>query len=162
MPTVAFVTAKSGGRFEVRETRRTPSGPRATTLATFRVFNDEVLAQTRSRAQRPLDAERLRASARRVGAPLEEARPDRLARALLGDMAGGRPPSPGLRRALADALEQGDMAADGSLGDLAMWIGVPDEARAEALENLLGLADAIPTRRRHELTFPRLSSNSHG
>jgi hypothetical protein len=103
----------------------------------------------------------LRASARCVGAPLEEARSDHLARALFGDIAGGRPPSPGLRRALVDALERFDPPANGSLGDLARWIGVTDDVRAEALENLLGLADAIPTRR-HELVFPHPSSTPHG
>jgi hypothetical protein len=131
-------------------------------LATFRVFNDEVVERVRSRARCPVDAERLRAGARRLGAPLEEDRPDHLARTLLGEIANGRSPSPGLRRALADALGRTDMPAAGGLGDLAMWIGVSVETRAAALEDLLGLADAIPVKmRQNGLAFPRLSSSSH-
>jgi hypothetical protein len=159
---MAFVVAKAGGRFEVRETRRTPAGPRAMTLATFRVLDDQTVALAQAKATVPFATEQLRASARRAGAPLEDRRPDHLARQLLGDMADGQSPSPGLRRALADALARSALPANESLGDLALWIGVPDEIRAGALEDLLGLADAIPVRRRSSgLTFPRLSSGHH-
>jgi hypothetical protein len=175
---MAFVTAKAGGRFEIRETRRTPHGPRATTLATFRVLDSAVLERARSRARRPFDDHHVRAGARRLGAPEEAegaeeaeeaeeaedaAGPDGLTQRLLGDMAQGRLPAPGLRRVLADALAQTALPAGDGLGDLALWIGVPDVVRARALEDLLGLADAIPTRpRAGGLSFPRLSSTGGG
>jgi hypothetical protein len=161
---MAFVTARRGGRFEIRETRRTAHGPRSTTLVSFRALNDEVLEQARERAVGAVDLEQIRAGARRVGAPIELGRPDQLARLLLGAMANGALPSPGLRRALADALADVGTPSDGDLAGLAHWIGVSDEERARALEDLLGLADAIPTTtpRRAELTFPRLASAAHG
>jgi hypothetical protein len=162
MPTMAFVTAKSNGRFEVRESRQTPAGPRSTTLATFRVFSGDVVDQVTSRALRPVDVDRLRDGARKLGAPLEDERPDHLARQLLGEIARGHSPAPGLRRVLADVLDRSAMPGEGRLGDLAQWIEVSDDARAAALVNLLGLADAIPVRKRQEeLAFPRLSSSAH-
>ncbi len=160
---MAFVTAKRGGRFEIRETRRTAHGPRATTLVSFRALNDEVLEQARARAVGGVDLEQIRAGARRVGAPIELGRPDQLVRHLLGAMANGALPAPGLRRALADALADAGPRSDGDLAGLAQWVGVPDEERARALEDLLGLADAIPTARtRGPLAFPRLSSGDGG
>ena len=154
---MAFVIKKPGGRFEVRETRRTPAGPRATTLATFGTFSDEVVRQATARAEQPVDAARLRTSARRAGAPIETARADHLTRQLLCAIAEGQPPAPGLRRALFDALTRSDLP-DGQGGDLDRWIGVDDAARGAVLEDLLGLADALPARRRSALTFPKLSS----
>lgn len=159
LPTVAYVTAKPGGRYEIRETRRTPSGPRATTLATFTVLNDEVLEQARSRALGTFDTDFVRRGARRLGAPLDDGEPDRLARQLLTLLAQDRLPSPGLRRALVDALAETRLPSGENLGDLALWIGASEERRAEALVDLLELADAIPTRRpADELTFPKLDS----
>jgi hypothetical protein len=164
---MAFVTAKAGGRFEIRETRRTAHGPRATTLVSFRALTDDVLERARQKAESPVDVARLRAGARKVGAPIELGRSDQLARQLLGAMASGAVPSPGLQRALADALStslvDAGTVAGGDLAGLAQWIGASDQARADALTDLLGLADAIPTSRRAaELRFPRLASAAVG
>jgi hypothetical protein len=160
---MAFVTAKRGGRFEIRETRRTAHGPRSTTLVSFRALTDEVLEQAQARAASPFDVDRIRAGARRVGAPIELGRSDQLARLLLAGMAREAMPSPGLRRALLDALAEAGPPSSGDLAGLAQWIGVPDEDRASALADLLGLADAIPTAtRRGALSFPRLDSRADG
>jgi hypothetical protein len=165
VPTMAFVTAKARGRFEIRETRRTSHGPRATTLVSFRALTDDVLEQVRQRATGPVNVDHLCAGARRVGAPIELGRVDQLARQLLGAMASGSTPSPGLGQALVDVLTESGIASDagGELAGLAQWIGVADEARADALVELLQLADAIPTRRvRRQLEYPRLVSSGDG
>jgi hypothetical protein len=65
---VAFVVTRPNGRFEIRESVHTPDGPRARSLAGFRVLTDEILAKAAERAQRPFDAETVLASGRRAGA----------------------------------------------------------------------------------------------
>jgi hypothetical protein len=156
---MAFVTAKSGGRFEIRESRRTANGPRSVTLATFRVLDQDVLSQAESRALSSFNHNQVRAAARSLGAPVQPNRADHLARALLAEMASGAEPAPGLQRVLRGAIGAGGATEADDLGDLAQWIGVPDDVRARALEDLLGLADAIPSRRRADtLSFPRLVS----
>ncbi len=160
---MAFVTAKPGGRYEIRETRRTPDGPRATTLVTFRTLGDKEIERARQRAAGPVDGARLRAGARRVGAPVVPGAADQLARQLLGVLAAGSAPSPGLSQALADALQARGVRATGELAGVAQWVAASDQARAEALGDLLGLADAIPVRRpAGALAFPRLSSGDDG
>jgi hypothetical protein len=156
---MAFVTAKPGGRYEIRETEHTPSGPRSRTLATFRILNDEVLDRARSRARGAFDEHKVRSGARKLGAAMEDERVDQLARELLNDVSHGRLPSPGLRRLLVDSLVDSGLPEVDNLGDLSLWVGATDEERARALEDLLTLADAIPNNRRSSLlSFPRLSS----
>jgi hypothetical protein len=66
---MAFVVARRGGRFEIRESIHGPKGSRARTLANFAVLDDEVLARAEGRASRPFDVEAIRASALKAGAP---------------------------------------------------------------------------------------------
>lgn len=68
---MAYVVARRNGRFEVRESIHTPDGPRARTLAGFRVLDDEVLVRASGRATRPFDRKAVIASARRIGAPVK-------------------------------------------------------------------------------------------
>ena len=157
---MAFVTAKPGGRYEIRETEHTPAGPRSRTLVTFRILNDDVLERARVRANGSFDEHKVRLGARRLGAAVEDHEVDQLARDLLSQISRGHLPSPGLRRLLSDALLQSGLPTVDSLGDLALWVGATDDERARALEDLLALADAIPTRRRATtLSFPRLTSS---
>jgi hypothetical protein len=65
---MAYVVARRGGHFEIRESIHTDKGPRARSLASFRELDDEVLAKARRRASRPFDAAAVRASAVRAGA----------------------------------------------------------------------------------------------
>jgi hypothetical protein len=65
---MAYVVARSNGRFEVRESVHTPKGPRARSLAGFEVLSDDVLAMAERRAIRPFDAGAVIASGRRAGA----------------------------------------------------------------------------------------------
>jgi hypothetical protein len=66
---MAFVVARPKGRFEIRESIHTPTGPRARSLAGFYVLTDEVLAKAARRAQRSFDLEAVLASGQRAGVP---------------------------------------------------------------------------------------------
>jgi hypothetical protein len=68
---MAFVVARPGKRFEIRESVATERGPRSRSLANFSVLTDDVLAAAQKRAARPFDAAGVVASARRAGAPVK-------------------------------------------------------------------------------------------
>jgi hypothetical protein len=68
---MAYVVARRNGRFEVRESVHTPQGPRARTLAGFRILDDGVIVRASGRATRPFDRQAVIASARRIGAPVK-------------------------------------------------------------------------------------------
>lgn len=68
---MAYVVARSRGRFEVRESVHTPRGPRARSLASFQVLTAGVLVRARERAVRPFSEEAVIASAQRLGAHVE-------------------------------------------------------------------------------------------
>lgn len=70
---MAFVVARPNGRFEIRESEHTPRGPRARTLAGFRVLSDAVLDAAARRASRPFDVQAVLRSSQKAGAPVEQA-----------------------------------------------------------------------------------------
>lgn len=165
---MTYVVATHSGRFEVREAKSTEKGPRSRTLATFRELTDEVVARVQAIADKPPTAEELRKAALRVGAPLQDSELNEATKVALRRFAAGDSPRPLLRRLLLDALlgESGDARRPDSaarLSDAARsageWIGVPPVERADALGELLELADALPIRPRPgKIGFPRLSS----
>jgi hypothetical protein len=67
---MAFVIARQGGRFEIRESVQTQRGPRARTLANFSVLTEETLRRAAGRASREFNQSSVIASAIRRGAPL--------------------------------------------------------------------------------------------
>jgi hypothetical protein len=160
---MAFVVRK-GEQFEVRESRATPAGPRATTLATFRVLDDGVLRRARARAERPFDDIALRRRARALGAPVAAADVVLAARGLLVELDRGAPVPPALRAELLERLGAG-VAADveeglgDGLDDALGWVGVPDDERGRALRDLLALTDSLPASRPSPLHFPRIESS---
>ncbi len=166
---MAFVVPTKAGRFEIRESRNTPKGPRSRTLASFSELDESAIERARERAEgKPPSAEELRAAALRAGAPVAPDPADRAARDLLSRLAKSEAPSPMLRRLLIDALEnpdRSDRPADpeatvsSSARSVSEWIGASLRDRADTLEDLLLLADALPLRRRPaEIGFPRLNS----
>lgn len=166
---MAFVVPVKAGRFEIRESRSTPKGPRSRTLASFRELDRATIEKARERAEGPPPtAEELRAAALRAGAQVAPDPTDRAARDLLAHLARGKAPSPMLRRLLIDALEnpdRGDRPADpeaavsSSARSVSEWLGASLRDRADTLEDLLLLADALPLRRRAaDIGFPRLDS----
>lgn len=161
MPTMAFVVATKRGTFEIRESRATPEGPRSRTLATFRELDDDVIAEAGERAGKVLDPEQLRESARRAGAPIAAPPVDRAARELLAQLAKGKEPEPKLRRLLSSALGdawKGPTTSPDSARSAAEWIAASTQERGKALEDLLLLADALPSggRKGKALRFPKL------
>jgi hypothetical protein len=129
---MAYVVARRNGRFEIRESQHTPSGPRARSLAGFQILTDEVIARASSRARGPFDFAAVLASGRRAGAPVATNASQRFVRA-------SRRMASSLRGAPAPERSE----PGGSLIDL------------------LGFADAVtrsqPARPFEPLTFPVLS-----
>jgi hypothetical protein len=157
---MAYVVARTRGRFELRESSLTARGPRARTLATFRELTEEVLAHADARATDPIDRTAVRRSARRVGAPVPPPAADDRAGALLDTLALGGAPTPVRAHLLAHALAPDAVAPpEHHLRAAGEWAGRDAARRGETLVDLLGLVDAIPARpRTAPLRFPRLSS----
>jgi len=151
---MAYVVRRPAGRWEIRESVVTRDGPRARSLASFRVLDGGVLDRATARARRPFDRERVLASARRAGAPIEDAAADRLARQLLGEIGRGRRPAPGLRRLLLRNLSDERSMADVEMDN--EWLDASDAQRGSALRDLLDLTENFPAERRGPLRFPRL------
>lgn len=154
---MTFVVKRRHG-YELRTSRVTDDGPRATTLATFRVLDDGVLRRAEVRAARPLEAAEIRRRARAAGAPV--APPDVVlaARTLLVELDGGRRPPAALAARLAEALQGADgvggAGVGDALGDALPWVGASDDDRGAALVDLLALTDRLPARAKNELRFP--------
>jgi hypothetical protein len=154
-PTMAFIVPKKNGTWEIRETRSTASGPRSTTLATFRELDNDVIERAISRAAKPLDAEELRRVALRAGAPVAKSAADEAASRLLNELTHGRKPRRGLARLLADAVDPADAGLSDAAKAAQEWIAATPDERGRTLKDLLGLADAIPHRRRPDrIGFP--------
>lgn len=132
---MTYVVARRNGRFEVRESLHTPAGPRARTLAGFRVLDDDVLDKASGRAARPFDTKAVVASARQAGAPVKR----------------------GTGKA---ALRRGFVETSRRVGR--QWqMGRPRDPGA-VLIDLLGFADAVaasqPPRPLAPLVFPPLAT----
>jgi hypothetical protein len=136
---MAYIVARKGGRFEIRESLHTASGPRSRTLAGFRVLTDEMLNAAARRAQRPFDAEAVIRSGRRAGVRVQVASSG-ASRARDRFLAGSR--------RMADTLTRPAPPAER-----------PDAGAA--LLELLGFADTItasqPPRKPQPLAFPPLA-----
>lgn len=171
---MAYVTPRSGGAWEIRESVSTPKGPRSRTLASFRTLTDETIEHARARATKPLSSEDVRDAARRAGAPVDLAAADRAAGDLLRELANGREPHPILRQLLIDALQaeppvrlgeptpavsqiQEHEPLDNARASAA-WLTATATERGDALYDLLLLADRFPRSRkaRKREGFPHL------
>ncbi len=152
---MAYVVARRNGRFEIRESLHTPSGPRARTLAGFGgVLSEEVLARAGARARRPFDPAAVLASGRRAGAEVAAR-----ARRTLPERQQGTPPERGAAR-----TESGGrfLAASGRMARSVRRVAQTERmAPGDALIDLLGFADAVaasqPARRAGPLAFPALA-----
>ncbi len=171
---MAYVVARPGGSWELRESRATARGPRARTLATFRTLTPQVIEHARARSAGPLDDALVRAAALRAGAPVGASAPDRAAGELLAQLDSGQRPRPALARLLLHALQspapgspdhpRHERAGDGQpLSDsaraAAAWVASSAQSRGETLRDLLLLADRLPAPRTPAgRRFPRLRS----
>jgi len=163
---MAFVVPTRAGRYEIRESRSTPKGPRSQTLASFLELTDEVIERAREKAAKPPSAEELRRAARRAGAPIARSPIEQAAREVIAELARGRRLDPTLRQILIELLQNGyresshPSPASEAARSVAMWMSATPEDRGRALVDLLLLADALPAGRRKgkPLCFPRLDS----
>jgi hypothetical protein len=151
------VVRRPRGRWEIRESRWTPRGPRSRTLADFTVLTPSVVARARRAAAAPVSETQLWEAARRAGAPARPSPADDAARTLLAELAAGRPPAPGLRRLLAERLAT-PLATDAVGGGVVDWLAASPAERGEALRDLLALTDRLPVPPRRPLRFPSIRS----
>lgn len=110
------------------------------------------------RSSKPLDRAELRSMVVRAGAPVTGPEVDRSAEALLRELALGERP----RRSLAALLETefGKESTEHHADRMKLWAGTDKRKRAEVLEELLGLGDALPKGRRpDEPGFPKIRSD---
>ncbi len=160
---MAYVVARPGGAWEIRESHTTAAGPRARTLATFRTLTPDVVEHARARSPEPLDAQELRDIALRAGAPVAARSPNQTAGELLAELAaGGSPPRPALRKLLLDAIDPGagEPVSD-SARAAARWVTASPGRRGETLRDLLLLSDRLPARRvPSRARFPRIRSTA--
>ncbi len=139
---MAYVIARRDGRFEIRESRQTPKGPRARTLASFRVLDDQSVTKAAARATRAFDLRSVLASGRRAGARIDS------------NLSG------------LDASAEADAAFVAASRRMARVTSEPGPERkhvepGDALCQLLDFADAVaasqPPRAAEPLAFPVLS-----
>jgi hypothetical protein len=151
--TMAYVTQNRSGRWEIRESRSTPDGPRSRTLATFERLGHVHLTLAASRASGEFVPEAVTDAARRAGAPVELGPADDAAISLLRAVGDGETVSPGLRSLLLDAL--GKASPRPSTEEALGHVGKTAEERGADLIDLLLLTDALPDRSRaSKLKFP--------
>lgn len=162
---MAFVVPTRSGRFEVRESKSTPKGPRSRTLVSFKELTDETIERALAKAEKQISADELRRAARRAGAPVTGKPIDRAARALIAELGKGRRLDPPLQYLLASLLQHEPIAdapppTDSGLS-VAPWVDASAEQRGNALVDLLLLADAVPSKRRREpLRFPPMGPSN--
>jgi hypothetical protein len=157
---MAYVVARPGGAWEIRESRTTPAGPRGRTLATFRELTPDVIAHARARSSRPLRENKLRELAVRAGVPVAARIPNQAAGELLAELASGSRPRPVLVRLLVDAIDPGaaERVSD-SARAAARWIVASPAQRGETLRDLLLLTDRLPAApAASPQRFPRIDS----
>lgn len=158
---------RQGSRYEIRECRSTPDGPRQYTLARFDdVLTPDVLDEAAAQAQRPFDAAKLVARARERKIPVSTRRRHDAARELIAELRSGRTLEPSLVALLQQALAAHEARAlPAHLADAADWVGRSEAARGKALRGLLRTASRVVQSRDARLPlpeerFPRFSSAS--
>lgn len=162
---MAYLVRRSPSRFEIRESRSTPRGPRSRVLASFlETLTRDVLDRAAARATRPVNAAALVRRARTLGIPVLERSREPEARALLSRLRRGDPLDPVLAASLRRALARHpEMPIPQSLAEVSDWVGASAAERGTALRELLDLYGRIarsrpPRRRRERARFPRFSS----
>jgi hypothetical protein len=156
---MAYLTKGKAKTWEIRESVSTQRGPRSRTLATFSELDDRILAHAGARASKPLDRDDLCRQALAKGAPIAGPAANRAARTLLGEVARGRTLPPVLADLLAHAVGFPRSIPSAAAQAAAEWLDADAAQRAEALEDVLLLADSVPaTPRPKTLAFPPLRS----
>jgi hypothetical protein len=155
---MAFVVRRPNGSWEIRESISTPSGPRARTLATFRLLTEAVAGEASRRATRDVTTADIMAAARRAGAPTAANRADAAAAELLRSLERGQHLSERLRRALVNRLGDVPPQSD-SAREAVEWVDAPVDERGRVVQQLLDIGDAFPWKMRdNKPRYPRLEA----
>jgi len=144
---MAFVVRRQNGSWEIRESISTPAGPRARTLATFRVLTETIAQKAVERASTATSAEEIVDAARKAGAPVISSPADEAAARLLRLLDRGSHLSERMRRILADRLGNAGELPEGARA-AAGWAAATPAERGDALLNVLSVADRLPAARR--------------
>ena len=156
---MAFVTQRTNGGWEVRESVRTEKGPRSRTLASFKELTEDVVQQAQSRASGQIEKAELLRAAARAGAPVAPSQADGAAIELFAALEAGEHPRPALWRLMSEHVPRSLEPLSADALPVGEWVTATPRHRGETLVDLLGLADALPQRRRSpRLGFPRLNS----
>ena len=160
---MAYIVPRINGRFELRESGWTSSGPRSRTLASFTQLTPEVIEQALARSHGVITRSELAAAARRAGVPVERPAADEAAVRLIDALEQGEEINPAIERLLRDKLgersEHRDRPATDSERSAAAWLGRSLAERGEALRQLLLLADRLPSPGRSEAPeFPPMTT----
>lgn len=160
---MAHIRERREGTFEIRESRRTPKGPRARVLASFTgALTNRVLDLAEANATQPWNRNDLVAQARAKGIPYVESLADSDARRLLIDLRRNRTLDSNLVQLLMDELSQMEAKEiPVELEDAVDWLGADAAERGSALRGLLRLSDQIVQSRsrplkRPDSVYPRL------
>jgi hypothetical protein len=161
---MAYFTTRPSGAVQIRESIRTPNGPRSRVLATFTgPLTDEVLDLAKQNATKPLNTQDLIAKARATGIGWEETA-NQAAREVVKRLRRGQSLEPALVTLMKEALasmESLDLADE--LEDAADWLATSDAERGMTLKSLLRLGDAIErsrdsARQRVAPSYPQIDS----
>lgn len=157
---MAYVVPRGSRGWELRQSQQTENGPRSRTLASFRSLTPEVIAKAIERSGGRLDESEIVRAARKAGAPVEADPASEAGASLLSELAAGRPPRGGIRRALLAALADAPDSGEGrelseAERSASEWLGASAAERGSALHDLLLLADRLPSP-----TAPRMSRTS--
>ncbi len=156
---MAFIVSRADGRHEIRESRMTPRGPRARTLATFRILTDDVLDHAESRALTRFDRDAIVRLAGERGVPRVHDDAAALALRLLAAIERHGPLPEAYADTVRSALTPGAAPGSDTLAPAGEWIAATLTERGDALRDLLRMTDRIPvTERPDRPHFPRLSS----
>ncbi len=160
---MAHIRQRKEDSYEIRESCRTPKGPRARVLGSFHgALTNRVLDLAEARATRSWNRDDLIAEAKAKGIPWAESLAERDARRLLIDLRKNRSLDPRLVGLLMDELAQMEATQlPVALEDAVDWLGADVAERASALKGLLRLSDRIVQSRSRSLkpppsAYPRL------
>jgi hypothetical protein len=142
--------------YEIRESHRTPKGPRARTLASFTApLTNRTLDLAEARASQQWDRAALIAEAKTKGIPFAESFIEADARRLLIDLRRNRHLNANLVKLLLDELTQMEAQPIAEeLEDAVDWLGADVAERGSALCGLVRMSDQIAQSRSRAISPP--------
>lgn len=162
---MAYIASRPEGRFELRHSAWTASGPRSKTLASFSSLDQKVIEKAVARGDGVVTRSDILKAAKRAGVRVSASVAEDAATRLLTSLDAGDDLDPTLARLLADRLATSAPSRARPVTDAeraaGAWLGRSLEERGEALRDLLLLADRLPQpKRASSLRFPVIDTAS--